>query len=57
MVSDGDVTCVNFTPSQYITIYYSRLPTRNSDDKLDAMCLLHMRTRNWQNRTSATVVS
>ena len=50
MESDGGDTCVNFTSSQYITIYYSRLQEGNSD-QLDAMCLLHMRTRNWQDRT------
>ena len=49
MESDGGDTCVNFTPSQYITIYHSRLQTRDSD-QLDAMCLLQMRTRNWQDK-------
>ena len=50
MESDGGDTCVNFTPSQYITIYHSRLQTRDSN-QLDAMCLLQMRTRNWQDKT------
>ena len=46
-------TCVKFTPSQYKSIYYLRLQhplIRNSStNELDALCLLQMRTRNWQN--------
>ena len=53
MESDGGDTCVNFTPSQYITIYYSRLEAGDSD-QLDAMCLLQMRTINWQDKTLIT---
>ena len=51
MENDGGI-CIMFTPSQYRSIYYSRLqnsPIQKSD-QLDAICLLRMRTRNWQNR-------
>ena len=48
--------CVKFAPSQYITIYYSRLhhPLIRKDGSLNAMCLLQMRALNWQNAIITT---
>ena len=47
---DDSKTCVKFTPLQYKRIYYSRLQSLKLVmlNQLDAICLLQMRTRNWQ---------
>ena len=54
-IKDNRSPCVNFTPCQYKNIYYSRLPRRRdtpSGHELDALCLLQMAARNWQNKTN-----
>ena len=50
-------TCVNFTPLQYRTIYHSRLRDLHikESDELDSICLLKMRTLNWQNKNKIQV--
>ena len=53
-VNQNDVTpCVTFTPCQYMKIYYSRLPlsSNSSPVGLDALCLLQMGARKWQDKT------
>ena len=48
----NDDSCVSFTPTQYISIYYSRLQDNNLivNDTVNALCLLQMRTIGWQNK-------
>ena len=49
MKEDGK-SCIQFTPLQYISIYYSRLQHEfiKTSGQLNAICLLILRTRNWQ---------
>ena len=51
MEENGD-SCVRFTPTQYISIYHSRLQDNNLivSDTVNALCLLQMRTRGWQDK-------
>ena len=47
-------SCVSFTPSQYISIYHLRLQDNNlirPFNQLNALCLLQMRTRGWEDVT------
>ena len=49
-MNEDSHSCVEFTPCQYIKIYFSRLP--KSTDKLDVLCILQMGAVNWQNKTN-----
>ena len=50
---EGD-SCINFTPTQYISIYHMRLQDDliRDSDRLNVMCLLQMRPRGWQNKNT-----
>ena len=50
-MEEYDDNCVEFTPSQYITIYNLRLEQNLSKKKVNAICLLKWRSVNdWQDK-------
>ena len=50
MKEDNGHPCLKVAPCQYKKIYYSRLPMNKSFDELDALCLLQLAARNWQDK-------